>query len=162
MPTVSDCPLCRTLLTAVLGETLYWRTALNTNQQLLGQAIIVLRRHEESVAALTADEWIDLRSELIRVTSALDQAFQPDHYNYAFLQNQDRHVHLHVFPRYATARRIGGAQFTDPDYPDHYRVPSPSRTVDAAVMAATEAALRSPHANIARADTEAPPPAHKA
>ena len=89
MPTVSDCPLCRTLLTAVLGETPCWRTALNTNQQL-GQAIIVLKRHEESVAALTADEWIDLRSELIRMTTALDKAFQPDHYNYAFLQNQDR------------------------------------------------------------------------
>ena len=88
MPTVSDCPLCRTLLTAVLGETPCWRTALNTNQQLSGQAIIVLKRHEESVAALTADEWIDLRSELIRMTTALDKAFQPDHYNYAFLQNQ--------------------------------------------------------------------------
>ena len=138
---MSDCPLCRTLLTAVLAETQYWRTALNTNQQLLGQAIIVLRRHEESVAALTADEWIDLRSELIRMTTALDKAFRPDHYNYAFLQNQDRHVHLHVFPRYATARRIGGAEFTDADYPDHYRVPSPMRTVDAGVMAATEAAL---------------------
>jgi diadenosine tetraphosphate (Ap4A) HIT family hydrolase len=145
MPIVSDCPLCGTLLTTVLGETRYWRTALNTNQQLLGQAIIVLRRHEESVAALTADEWIDLRSELIRMTTALDQAFQPDHYNYAFLQNQDRHVHLHVFPRYATARWIGGAEFTDPAYPDHYRVPSPTRTVDAAVMAATEAALGSSH-----------------
>ena len=40
MPNVSDCPLCRTLLTVVLGETLYWRTALNTNQQLSVQAII--------------------------------------------------------------------------------------------------------------------------
>jgi diadenosine tetraphosphate (Ap4A) HIT family hydrolase len=142
---LSDCPLCRPLLTSVLAETMNWRTALNTNQQLLGQAIIVLRRHEESVAALTADEWIDLRSGLIRMTTALDKAFQPDHYNYAFLQNQDRHVHLHVFPRYATARWIAGAEFTDPDYPDHYRVPSPTRTVDPAVMAATEAALRSPH-----------------
>jgi hypothetical protein len=33
MAIVSDCPLCRTLLTAVLGETLYWRTALNTNTE---------------------------------------------------------------------------------------------------------------------------------
>jgi diadenosine tetraphosphate (Ap4A) HIT family hydrolase len=40
---------------------------------------------------------------VIWMTIALDQAFQPDHYNYAFLQNQDRHVHLHVFPRYAAA-----------------------------------------------------------
>lgn len=53
---MSECPLCRTLLTAVLAETPYWRTALNTNQQLLGQAIIVLKRHEASVAALTTPE----------------------------------------------------------------------------------------------------------
>jgi diadenosine tetraphosphate (Ap4A) HIT family hydrolase len=141
---VIDCPLCGTLLTTVLHETKFWRTALNTNQQLLGQAIIVLRRHEESVAALTIGEWIDLRSELTRMTTALDRAFHPDHYNYAFLQNQDRHVHLHVFPRYAAARRIAGTEFTDPDYPDHYRVPSPIRTVDPAVLAATESALGSP------------------
>jgi hypothetical protein len=51
---VNDCPLCGTLLTTVLRQTRFWRTALNTNQQLLGQAIIVLRRHEELVAALTA------------------------------------------------------------------------------------------------------------
>jgi diadenosine tetraphosphate (Ap4A) HIT family hydrolase len=138
-----DCPLCATLLTTVLRETKFWRTALNTNQQLMGQAIIALRRHEESVAALTADEWLDLRSELIWMTTALDAAFHADHYNYAFLQNQDRHVHLHVFPRYAAARRIAGVDFTDPDYPDHYRVPSPMRTVDPEVLAAIESALLS-------------------
>jgi hypothetical protein len=52
-------------------------------------------------------------------------------------------VHLHVFPRYAAARRIAGVDFTDPDYPDHYRVPSPMRTVDPEVLAAIESALLS-------------------
>ena len=137
------CPLCGPLLTTVLRETNHWRTALNINQQLLGQAIIVLRRHEESVAQVTGDEWVDLRSEVIWMTAALERAFQPDHYNYAFLQNQDRHVHLHVFPRYATARRVARVEFIDPDYPDHYRVPSPSRIVAPDVMAATESALLS-------------------
>jgi hypothetical protein len=39
---------------------------------------------------------------------------------YAFLQNQDRPVHLHVIPRYASARMFARRQFEDPDYPDHY------------------------------------------
>ena len=78
------------------------------------------------------------------MTTALDKAFRPDHYNYAFLQNQDRHVHLHVFPRYASARRIGGAEFTDADYPDHDRVPSPMRTVDAGVRRSPRKPLCSP------------------
>jgi diadenosine tetraphosphate (Ap4A) HIT family hydrolase len=93
---------------------------------------------------------MDLRAELIWMTTALNHAFQPDHFNYAFLQNQDRHVHLHVFPRYASARHIAGAEFTDPDYPDHYRVPSPSRIVDPAVLAATESALKFPEPNVGR------------
>ena len=108
---MSDAPDRRPCRDAVLAHGAEHRP------QLLVKAIIVLRRHEESVAALTADEWVERRSQLIRMTTALDKAFRPDHYNYAFLQNQDRHVHLHVFPRYATARRVGGEEFTDADYP---------------------------------------------
>jgi diadenosine tetraphosphate (Ap4A) HIT family hydrolase len=40
-----------------------------------------------------------------RTTERLRRAFAPDHFNYAFLQNQDRHVHQHVIPRYAA--RLG-------------------------------------------------------
>ncbi len=47
--------------------------------------------------------------------------------NYAFLQNQDRHVHPHVIPRYAADRELRGLTFTDPDCPDHYAVPGPVR-----------------------------------
>jgi diadenosine tetraphosphate (Ap4A) HIT family hydrolase len=137
------CPLCGALRTSVLRETRSWRTALNVNQRLLGQAIVVLKRHEESVAALSDDEWRDLRTDVVWITAALDRAFRPDHYNYAFLQNQDRHVHLHVVPRYATTRRIAGVSFSDPDYPDHYRVPSPMRVVDPNLMATIESGLRS-------------------
>lgn len=66
-------------------------------------------------------------SEYCRATEVLVAAFQPDHFNYAFLQNQDHHVHLHVIPRYATSRTFAGLVFTDPDYPDHYVVPAPVR-----------------------------------
>jgi diadenosine tetraphosphate (Ap4A) HIT family hydrolase len=54
-------------------------------------------------------------------TEQLRRAFGPDHFNYAFLQNQDRHAHLHVIPRYASARVFAGIEFADPDWPDHYR-----------------------------------------
>ena len=45
-----------------------------------------------------------------------------------------RHVHLHVIPRYATARLVGGLRFEDPDYPGHYAVPGPERRVAPAVL----------------------------
>ena len=62
-----------------------------------------------------------------RVYRALVAAFQPDHFNYAFMQNQDRRVHCHVIPRYAGTRSFAGMEFTDPDYPGHYTSLNPSR-----------------------------------
>lgn len=44
------------------------------------------------------DEHRELHQLMVYATDALHAAFTPDHYNYAFLQNQDRHVHLHIIP----------------------------------------------------------------
>jgi diadenosine tetraphosphate (Ap4A) HIT family hydrolase len=72
----------------------------------------------------------------------LTAALQPDHFNYAFLQNQDRQVHLHVIPRYATSRSCAGETFEDPDYPDHYRVPAAPRNVSKEQVALLVEAIR--------------------
>jgi diadenosine tetraphosphate (Ap4A) HIT family hydrolase len=139
---VSACPLCTPrLLTPVVRETRHWRTAINRNQNLLGKVIVVLRRHEEDVAGLDPDEWRDLLEDVRWATDGIQDAFAPGHFNYAFLQNQDRHVHLHVIPRYASARVLAGIEFVDPDYPDHYRVPAPERLVDADVLELVAAAV---------------------
>jgi diadenosine tetraphosphate (Ap4A) HIT family hydrolase len=117
-----ECALCRPqLLTPVVRESTHWRIAINRNQHLLGKLFVALRRHEESVAELSSDEWAELQRELRWAVRRLDEAFAPDHFNCAFLQNQDRHVHLHVIPRYARARTFTGREFADPDWPGHYR-----------------------------------------
>jgi diadenosine tetraphosphate (Ap4A) HIT family hydrolase len=117
-----ECALCRpVLLTPIVRESTHWRIAINRNQNLLGKLLIALLRHEESVAELTAAEWSDLHAEMRWATERVSSAYRPDHFNLAFLQNQDRHVHLHVIPRYAAARACAGVEFTDPDWPDHYR-----------------------------------------
>jgi diadenosine tetraphosphate (Ap4A) HIT family hydrolase len=89
--------------------------------------MLVLNRPLEQVILLREDEWTDLRRQMRRVTMALTAAFQPDHFTYAFLQNQDRQVHLHVIPRYAASRTFAGETFEDPDYPNHYHVPATPR-----------------------------------
>ncbi|HSH83090.1 MAG TPA: hypothetical protein VLA19_31540, partial [Herpetosiphonaceae bacterium] len=134
------CALCAPDLGPILTESRHWRLVLNHNQNLLGKCFLALRRHEELVPGLTLDEWADLHRQLALATHALTAAFQPEHFNYAFLQNQDRHVHLHVIPRYAALRRFGREVFEDPDYPGHYRVPSPAHRLledDLAALAAT-------------------------
>ena len=121
------CSLCDPALAPVLAESAYWRLVLNNNQNLLGKCFLTLRRHTESVSSLTPAEWTDLHEQIVRTTRLLTLAFAPDHFNYVFLQNQDRHVHLHLIPRYATSRIFGGNTFDDPDYPGHYAVPGQIR-----------------------------------
>ena len=138
------CALCAPeLQTPVLRESRHWRTALNRNQNLLGKTIVVLRRHEEAVAALSADEWTELQGELGWVTERLRRAFAPDHFNYAFLQNEDRHVHLHVIPRYAGSRVVGNVTFDDSAYPHHYR-PGEERRLGSEQIDAIAAAIAEP------------------
>jgi diadenosine tetraphosphate (Ap4A) HIT family hydrolase len=94
---------------------------------------------------LTPQEWAELRDDVRWVTKRVRQAFAPDHFNYAFLMNLDRHVHLHVIPRYVETRDLAGVEFTDPDYPDSYQAPPIATEVASReVITAVEAALRSP------------------
>jgi diadenosine tetraphosphate (Ap4A) HIT family hydrolase len=134
MTEVETCGLCRADLSPVLAESTYWRLVLNRNQNLLGKCFWVLRRHEEVAPQLNTPEWLDLHQQLAYITRALALAFAPDHFNYAFLQNQDRHVHCHVIARYATVRTFAGISFEDPDYPGHYAAPSPARRLTPPVM----------------------------
>ena len=122
-----SCSLCSATLAPVIAESEYWRLILNHNQNLLGKCFLVLRRHLEAVSELTLGEWTDLHGQIARTTQALNAALAPDHFNYAFLQNQDRHVHLHIIPRYANSRIFAGVTFEDQDYPGHYAVPGSVR-----------------------------------
>jgi diadenosine tetraphosphate (Ap4A) HIT family hydrolase len=128
---METCSLCRPDLGPILAQTPYWKLVLNINQRFLGACFWALNRHEEAVVALTPEEWTDLHTQLQQATNALKVSFQPDHFNYAFLQNQDRHVHMHIYPRYAGPRTFDGLAFTDPDYPSHYSVPGESRRLSA-------------------------------
>jgi diadenosine tetraphosphate (Ap4A) HIT family hydrolase len=136
------CALCSADLAPILAESGYWRLALNRNQNLLGKCFWALRRHAEGVPELSMAEWLDLHQQLAYTARALALAFAPDHFNYAFLQNQDRHAHCHVIARYASVRTFAGLSFEDPDYPDHYAVPAPARHLTPAVMAVLAQDLR--------------------
>jgi diadenosine tetraphosphate (Ap4A) HIT family hydrolase len=89
----SDCVLCRRPVDwPVIRESEFWLTVVNRNQNLLGKTFIALCRHEEDIVALTPGEWAELQEEVQWVTERVRKAFAPDHFNYAFLMNLDRHV----------------------------------------------------------------------
>jgi len=93
-----------------------WTLALNRNQNLLGKTMIVLERPCTAVTDVDQAEWLALQPEIRRVVAALSSLFEPDQFNFAFLMNVDAQVHLHVVPRYASARRWFGRDFSDPDW----------------------------------------------
>ncbi len=126
-----ECSLCDASLGPVIAEGQYWRLVLNHNQNLLGKCFLATHRHVEAVRDLTAAEWLELHQHLADTTDALVLAFHPDHFNYAFLQNQDRHVHLHIIPRYAGERTFEDSVFHDPGYPGHYEVKAQPRRLPA-------------------------------
>jgi diadenosine tetraphosphate (Ap4A) HIT family hydrolase len=99
-----------------------WHVVINYSQNYLGKVMLVLKRHEPDVTNLTDDEQAEFWVLLRLIKESLIKLFQPDHFNYSFLMNQDRHVHLHVIPRYANPREFAGQVFTDGRLGDHYRL----------------------------------------
>lgn len=119
--TSTACKLCADL-NGVAFSTAYWQVVVNRNQNYLGKTFLVLKRHIEDPWQMSAAEWDELRPLAARLRLALIQLFQPDHFNYAFLQNQDAHVHLHIIPRYATKRVFNGQFFSDGQLGMHYNL----------------------------------------
>jgi diadenosine tetraphosphate (Ap4A) HIT family hydrolase len=139
--TPAGCTLCRPDLGPIIAEGTLWRLVLNRNQDLLGKCFLATRRHVERVDDLIGEEWTELHALIVRARRAVDLTLRPDHVNYAFLQNQDRHVHLHVIPRYANERVFQGITFTDPGWPGHYRIDDPPRRLDPDVESVLASAM---------------------
>ena len=155
------CPLCDPRLGPVIAESAHWRLVLNRNQHLLGKCFLVARRHLEAVPNLSPKEWLDLHRQLVGATRTLAHAFHPDHVNDAFLGNQDRHLHLYLIPRYAGPRTFAGTVFADPDYPDHYAVSAPARSLAAPQSMALARHLRQLAADMSAEPTRGAPTSTK-
>lgn len=110
-----DCSLCQPLDDDEVWSGPHWRVIVNRNQNTLGTVFLVLNRHETDIVNLTDDEVLALWTGIRSVKDVLVSLFQPDHFNYAFLMNQDPHVHLHVIPRYTSPRDFAGQSFEDSD-----------------------------------------------
>jgi diadenosine tetraphosphate (Ap4A) HIT family hydrolase len=122
-------------------QTDNWTLYLNHDQGLLGRCFLMLKRPETDVTALTDAELAELWTATRRVKDALIQAWDPDHFNYAFLMNQTPQVHFHLIPRYKGRREFAGGTFVDPEFGGHYGV-GPARTLDREAYDAVVAELR--------------------
>jgi diadenosine tetraphosphate (Ap4A) HIT family hydrolase len=125
----------------VVLDNPYWTLILNDNQATLGRVFFYLKRPETDVTALTPEERESLWAFLAEAKQALVALFAPDHFNYMFLMNLDSHVHMHIYPRYASPREFAKQTFADNQFGGHYD-PQQTRAVDAATRDALLIALR--------------------
>lgn len=115
-----DCLLCSVDSRKLVKEYGFWRVELFENQSYLGRCVVILKRHVEDAFDCSDEELAELNSVSRQLKSALTNAFQPDLYNYAFLGNVDRHVHMHFVPRYSRPKSVGEVKFTDDRFGKNY------------------------------------------
>ncbi|MBI3998216.1 MAG: HIT domain-containing protein [Armatimonadetes bacterium] len=120
----------------------WWTARFNYRQDYPGKVFLALRRHEEDVLALAAEEREEVWEAAGVVRAAIDRVLQPDWWNYMFLGNAVRHVHLHMIPRYAGPRTIQGWEFRDRHWGSlHARQPEPPEEVFRWLLARVKQAL---------------------
>lgn len=104
--TLKDCLVCQMLAGEVAppGGILLadpaWAFYLHRAPLLsAGQGFVALRRHAESLSALTVEEQAALGPFLQRVVQAVEQSLQPQRVHVASYGEGIRHVHFHILPR---------------------------------------------------------------
>ncbi len=104
----------------LLKDYNYWSLYLDPQQPYLGRCQIVLKRHLEDLSQISLQQREELWLLLKKLKKILDSLYSPDLYNYSSLGNITRHLHLHVTPRYAKSRDIGGVTFVDKRFGKNY------------------------------------------
>ena len=120
-PIISDPSRDERALRILEGE--YWRATLRRDQSLLGTTFITAKRHVESLAELSTDEWQEFTSFNTQVELAIKRAFGAHVINTSCLMNHafkdespQPHVHWHLKPRYSSAVTFNSQTFTDPAF----------------------------------------------
>ena len=75
---------------------------LARNQAYKGYSIVVFNNHKTSLEELPDELQMQYYRDMLKISSAIINAFKPDRMNYELLGNWVPHLHWHVIPRYKT------------------------------------------------------------
>ncbi len=107
--------------------TKFWHVTVSSRQTYLGRSYVTLKRHCDSVSALTMEEWSEFIALTKKLESALKKAFKATTFNWTCLMNNaylespaNPHVHWHFRPRYDHAVNFAGMTFDDLEFGYHY------------------------------------------
>lgn len=103
----------------------YWDLFLHTDQGLLGRCYFEYKGEESSLMRVPETAMLELRANGERLERVLEELFHPDLFNHQSLNNQTRHLHVHVLPRYREEREFLGIHFRDQNFAEAYSGRSP-------------------------------------
>ena len=100
----------------------FWEIYVHENQGYLGRCVLWCKREDAlALTHATVEEQHELFLVLRALEVALRHCFQPNLLNYAFLGNQNHHLHCHVIPRYEESRSFMGHTFNDFLFGENYK-----------------------------------------
>ena len=90
-----------------------WILRINPFQFLLGVCVLVHKDHKEGLTSLSEPEVIEAFSHLKAIELSLQRSFSPDWFNYLQTNNNVRHLHFHIVPRYKNPVKFLDEEFID-------------------------------------------------
>ena len=120
-----------------------WKLYMHENQCYLGRMYALHKSSEDvDILSLNNSDFSDLHKVVVMAKTALDSIFFPDRFNYAVLGNVFQRLHLHIIPRYKTARFFKGIQFVDENWGKNYAPYSRQFVLEEAVMCEIKMVLK--------------------
>jgi len=100
-----------------IKEYKYWELYLHDPHYYLGSVYLWAKRNDEvDFLDITEEEKQEFFKIARGVKLALVDLFKVDRFNVANLQNKINHLHVHIIPRYSSARKFNGFKFVDENW----------------------------------------------
>ena len=112
----AKCLFCNKEEEQLIKKYKFWKVLLNINQYYLGRIIVALNKHKEDFLDTEKEEREELFEIMNKIAKALKKLFNPDLLNYAILMNQEKHLHLHIIPRYKEEKIFDNVIFRDENF----------------------------------------------
>lgn len=101
----------------LIKEYDHWCVLLRPQQVTLASLILAAKSEATAFGSLPLGAHAELALVTADIERHLQRTFNYDKINYLMLMMVDPHVHMHVLPRYATARSFDGQEFLDQAWP---------------------------------------------
>jgi diadenosine tetraphosphate (Ap4A) HIT family hydrolase len=101
----------------LIADYKHWVVLLRPAQVTLGSLILGAKGDWQAFSEIPSQAFAELAHVTRCIETGLRNFTAYDKINYLMLMMVDPHVHFHVFPRYADARRFENMDFSDAGWP---------------------------------------------